>query len=47
METAEMVNAAAAPSAIKVFFMASPFSWEAKGFKFNPGKSSIFRLNDQ
>jgi len=26
METAEMVNAAAAPSAINVFFMASSFS---------------------
>jgi hypothetical protein len=25
--TAEMVSAAAAPSAINVFFMASPFSW--------------------
>ena len=45
--TAETVNAAAAPSAINVFFMASPFSWEAKDFKFYPGKSSIFRLNDQ
>jgi hypothetical protein len=29
METAETANAAAAPSAINVFFMASPFSWEA------------------
>jgi hypothetical protein len=47
METAEMVNAAAAPSAINVFFMASSFSGVAKSFKFYPGKSSIFHLNDQ
>src|SRR5438067_2309465 len=47
MATAETVNAAAAPSAINVFFMASPFSWGANDVKLCPGKSSTFHLKDQ
>ena len=36
--TAETVNAAAAPSAINVFFMASPFSWGAQDNQVLSGK---------
>ena len=38
METAETANAAAAPSAINVFFMASSFSWESRALSFIPAK---------
>jgi hypothetical protein len=47
--TVEIASAATAPSAINVFFMASPFSWEQRTVPkaFCHCEVSTFHLNDQ